>query len=142
MGNHKRDGRRILIRCPKSLDSTAYQEVLYEGLQDMYANDSIFMQDGAPCHTTRSTMSYLDNKKICLLSYWTPQSPDINVIKNMWFILKIRVFQFNIKSSDDLWNATLNAQNDIPIETTYNLYESIPRRLKAVVKAKEHHSKY
>ena len=32
--------------------------------------------------------------------------------------------------------------NDIPIETIYNLYESIPRQLKAVVKANGHHYKY
>ena len=56
----KGDGSRILIRCPTRLDSTAYQEVLNECLQDMYADD------GASCHTSRSTMSYLDNKKICL----------------------------------------------------------------------------
>jgi transposase len=141
-GAIKGDGSRILIRCPTRLDSTAYQEVLDEGLQDMYADDSIFMQDGAPCHTSRSTMSYLENKKICLLSDWPPQSPDINVIENMWSTLKRNVSQFNVTSSDDLWNVTLKAWNDIPIETIYNLYKSIPRRLKAVLKAKGHHSKY
>ena len=46
------------------------------------------------------------------------------------------------QTSDDLWNATLKAWNDIPIEAIYNLYESIPHRLKAVVKAKEYHFKY
>ena len=70
----------------------------------MYADNSVFMQDGAPCHMLRSIMLYLEKKKICL---------DINVIKNMWSILKTCVFQFNITSSDDLWNATPNAWNDI-----------------------------
>ena len=56
--------------------------------------------------------------------------------------LKTNVSQFNMKSLDDLWNATLKAWNDIPIGTIYNLYESIPRRLKAVLKAKGHHTKY
>jgi len=58
----------------------------------------------------------------------------------MWSILKTNVFQFNMTSSDDLWNATVKALNDIHIETIYNLYESIIRRLKAVVKAKGHHT--
>ena len=106
-GAVKGDGSKILIKCPTRLDFTAYQEVLDEGLQDMYADDSIFMQDGAPCHTSQSKMSYLDNKKICLLSAWPPQSPDINVIENIWSILKTNVFQFNMTSLDDLWNATL-----------------------------------
>ena len=48
------DGSKILIRCPTQLDSTAYQSVLEESLQDMYVDDSVFMQDGTPCHTSRS----------------------------------------------------------------------------------------
>jgi len=64
----KSNDSKILIRCPTRLDSTAYQEVLEECLQDIYANDSVFMRDGAPYHTLRSTMLYLEKKKICLLS--------------------------------------------------------------------------
>ena len=93
----------------------------------------------AICHDIQC---YILKRRKCLLSDWPPQSPDINAIENMWSILKTCVFQFNITSSDDLWNATLKAWNDIPIETIYTLYESIPRRLKAVVKAMGHHSKY
>ena len=40
----KGDGSKILIRCPTQLDSTAYQAVLEEGIQDMYADDSVFMK--------------------------------------------------------------------------------------------------
>jgi len=94
-------GNKIFIRCPTRLDSTAYQAVLEEGLQDMYVY-------------ARSTTLYPEKKKISLLSGWSPQSPDINVIKNIWSILKTCVLQFNITSSDDLWNATLKAWNDIP----------------------------
>lgn len=136
------DGERILIRCPIRLDSSAYQLVLEEGLQDMYVDNSCFMQDGAPCHTSRSTMLYLEQKKICLLSDWPPQSPDINIIENIWSILKTKVSKFKIKSSEDLWNVTLKVWNEIPTKTINDLYESIPRRLKAVVKAKGHHCKY
>jgi len=64
----KDDDSKIIIRCPTRLDSTAYEEVLEEDLKDMHADDSFFMQDGAPCHTSLSTMLYLKNKKICLLS--------------------------------------------------------------------------
>ena len=68
---------------PKQLDSTAYQAVLEEALQDMYADDSVFVEDSAPCHMSRSTVLYLKKKKICLLSHWSPISPDINVIQYM-----------------------------------------------------------
>jgi len=61
-GAIKGDRSKIVIRCPTRFDSTAYQAVLEEGLQDMYADDSVFMQDGAPCHTSRSKMLYLEMK--------------------------------------------------------------------------------
>ena len=104
------------------MDSTTYQSVLEEGLQDMYADDFVFMQDGAPCHPLQYTMLYLKKKKICLLSDWPPHAPNINVIQNMWSIVKTCVFQLNITLSDDLWNATFKAWNDISIETIYNLH--------------------
>jgi len=141
-GAIKRDGSRMLIRCPIRLNSSAYQLVLDEGLQQIYSDDSVFMQDGAPCHTSRSTMAYLELKKICLLSDWPPQSPDVNIIENLWSILKTSVSKFNVKSSDELWNVTFKAWNEIPTETIIRLYDSIPRRLKAVVKAKGQHCKY
>ena len=68
-GAIKVDSSKILIRFPTWLASTAYQAVLEEGFQDMYAADSVLIQNGAPCHTSRS-MLYLEMKKICLLSDW------------------------------------------------------------------------
>ena len=39
-GAIKGDGRKILIRSPTPFDSTAYQAVLEEGLQDMYPDET------------------------------------------------------------------------------------------------------
>ena len=58
----KGDGKRILIRCPTRLDSTAYQAVLEGGLQNMYADDSVF------CAIRRDLQCYiLKRKKIVFL---------------------------------------------------------------------------
>ena len=48
--NIKGDGSKILLRCPARLDSISFQAVLEEGLQDMYADDFVFMQNGASCY--------------------------------------------------------------------------------------------
>ena len=105
-GAIKGDGYRILIRCHVRLDSNAYHAVLDAGLQDLLEGDSIFMHDGAPCHRSLSTRNYLDGRKICVLSYWPPQSPDLNHIQNLWFILKEKIDMLNPTNSDELWNCT------------------------------------
>ena len=82
-GAIKDDGSRILVRCPRRLNSTAYQDVLDARLFQIYDSDSVYVQDNASCHKSESTMKYLEKQQICLLSNWPPQSPDINIIENL-----------------------------------------------------------
>ena len=79
----KDDGSRVIMRCPNRLNSMGYQDVLELGLFKLYGSDSVFFQDNAPCHKSRSTLTYLDNKKVYLLADWHPQSPDANIIENL-----------------------------------------------------------
>ena len=46
---------------------TSYQLLLEEVLLDMYADDSVFRQDGAPYHVSLFAISYLEQKKIVFL---------------------------------------------------------------------------
>ena len=70
------DGTKVLCRCPNILNLNNYQNVLDQSLIPFMKKDSIFMQDGAPCHRSRSTLDFLDSRHICLLSDWPSQSPD------------------------------------------------------------------
>jgi len=60
-------GSRILVRCPRRLYSTSYQDVLDAGLFQIYDSDSVFVQDNAPCHKSESTMKYLLNLRTSIL---------------------------------------------------------------------------
>ena len=75
------DGRKILIRCPDRLDSNKYQDVLNQGRPSIYSMENIFMQDGASCHTSKSTIEYLERNHIIYLSDWPSLSPDLNLIE-------------------------------------------------------------
>ena len=77
------DETRTIVRCPPRLNSLAYQNVLKVGIQEMYKEDIIFMHDGAPCHRSKQTQGFLDRKKVCVLSDWPSQSPDLNPIENL-----------------------------------------------------------
>ena len=53
-----------------------------------YKRDQIFQQDGAPCHTSGSTMKFLRGKKIRVLQGWPAQSPQMNIIEHIWGRMK------------------------------------------------------
>lgn len=61
-----------------------------------------FMQDGAPCHTSRASVGHLQSKKIKIFP-WPGNSPDCNPIENIWALLKrlVRVKYDELKSVDD-----------------------------------------
>jgi len=138
----KGDGSRMLVRCPKRLDSTSYQEVLKKGLFGLYDNDSIFIQDGAPCHRSRSTLQYLDRQKICLMVDWPPLSPDLNIIENLWSILKANLRKHKCKTIDELWDALNHEWSSISADVIFSLYKSIPKRIKDVLRNKGYPIKY
>jgi len=66
------DGTRVLVMCPRRLNYRSYQNVLESGLIKLCVPQSVFVQDNAPCHKSGSTLKYLDDKQICLLSDWPP----------------------------------------------------------------------
>ena len=106
----------------------------------VYDTSNIFVQDGAACHKSRCAMQFLEETKVCLMEDWPPQSPDINVIKNLWAILKSQILKHHPKSLKDLWLVVKEEwEADDVIK---NLYASIPRRIHAIMKFKGLHTKY
>ncbi len=49
--------------------------------------DFIFQQDLAPVHTAKSTKSWLNDHGVGVLD-WPANSPDLNLIENIWGIVK------------------------------------------------------
>ena len=92
--------------------------------------------DNAPYHKSASTLAYLEKKNVCLLSDWPPQSPDLNKIE------KKKVTERCPRNAGELcafakkeWDAILNT-------SILNLYASIPKRLKAIIKSNSRNCKY
>lgn len=138
----KGDGTKKLIQCPNILNSQEYQLILKAGLLPDYDFDSLFMQDGAPCHRSKSTMAFLKNRDVHILENWPPQSPDLNILENLWAVLKQKVNSTSPKNKNELWTEIQKAWEEIDTKLVNTLYESIPRRIEAIIKSRGGHSKY
>ena len=141
-GAIKWDGSKTIALCPTTVNSSDYQNILSSFLPDLYNSKSIFMHDGAPCHRSTSTSKFADDMGICLISDWPPNCPDINIIENLWSIVKNGVSKTCPKNKNELWQIVKNEWDKIDNSVIKNLYSSIPRRLLSVIKCKGYHIKY
>lgn len=141
-GAIKSDGSRTLSLCPPKVNSISYQQILRSSLPELLEGSSIFMQDGAPTHRSSSTAKFTENMGLCLISDWPPNSPDINVIENLWAIVKLKVSQKCPRNKDELWQVVQEEWESVDNLTIKKLYGSIRQRLLSVTKNKGYHIKY
>ncbi|GFW72018.1 transposable element Tc1 transposase [Trichonephila clavipes] len=102
---------------------------------------TVLEQDNDPKHTAKIVKLYLlyhCKKEL----HTSPQSPDLNVIENLWSQLEKSVQEHAITSKEDLKNVLKEEWTKITVETTIKLVESMPKRLQAVNKAKGFATKY
>ncbi|KIJ09617.1 hypothetical protein PAXINDRAFT_87233 [Paxillus involutus ATCC 200175] len=75
---------------------------------------------------------------------WPAQSPDLNPIEHAWGYLKRRLAEHEHPPNgmEQLWERIEVEWNKIPAAMCQGLIESMPRRVKAVLKAKGGSTKY
>ena len=141
-------GERTLNWVKGNIDSQKYIEVLQESLLPLIEHnfsdgEYTFMQDNAPVHTSRLTRDWLDSKGIHP-TIWSPQSPDLNIIENVWRDVKVKLAKVEapITSASDLHATVERCFYDVTSQLIKDLYISLPRRLKSCIKMKGHITKY
>lgn len=138
----KSNGERCIKLFKNNLDSYKYQSIIEETYLPTHQEDHVFMQDGAKCHTSRSTMRYFETKGVTVMGDWPAQSPDLNPIENLWAYLKFRLRNYETKNIDQLWTNVCNEFNNIPNSYITKLYDSVPKRLRLCLYNKGWHTKY
>ena len=78
------------------------------------------------------TQEYFKRKGLKQL-FWPANSPDLNIIENVWSIVDNELLKFDIKNADDLKNALQIIWTNIADDTIKKLFESIFRRLRQVI---------
>jgi hypothetical protein len=105
-------------------------------------NDAVFQDDSVPIDTagTAGTVQSWFEKHEGELQHlhWPPQSPHLSIIETLCSVLQTRMGNMfpTPTSVKQVESVLLEEWYKIPLETVQNLYESVPRRIAAVLKAK------
>ena len=140
------EGPRKLIIVDGNMDKFKYVRILSENLTELIKeftkkDDLMFQQDNAPAHKAKFTMRFFKENKINLLE-WPAQSPDLNIIENLWAYMKFELRKFKIKTKNELIKTVTDIWQKIPLSYIRGLYDSIPRRVESVLRSKGAAIKY
>jgi transposase len=135
-------GAGYLCRIDGGLDAELYRDILageFVQTLEWYSlskEQVIFQHDNDPKHTARITKEWLEENKVTVLK-WPAQSPDLNPIENLWNEVDRRIRNRHKPSNrDELWTTIEEEWENIEPEFCMKLIETMPQRIKDVLKAK------
>ena len=138
------DGILAFKFIDENIDSEVYIDTIYDKLNPYFnkfsSGELIFQQDLAPAHRSKKTLDFFNNYGIEPLE-WSPQSPDLNIIENVWMYLKRRL-KVLYHDQDELKKDVTRILNDIEISFVIKLYESLPNRCNEVILRKGEPTRY
>jgi hypothetical protein len=131
-----------------NLNSEKYINILDDYLLPVIAqpfptSPYIFQEDNVPCHESRRTNQWKTKNDISTLE-WSPQSPDLNIIENVWKVIK-KKFQrriVDIRNAEDLKTVVAEIWTSLQLHYIRSVYDYLPRRLRVVLRARDNITKY
>lgn len=132
-----------------TMDSEKYVAILesaYAETVSMHGFDpsrTWILQDNDPKHTSKHTRNEMRRLGIRAIP-WPSCSPDMNPIEHVWNYLDrlLRAHNPKPQNKDELREIIEKLWYSIPLEYIQSLYNSMPRRIAALIKAKGYHTKY
>lgn len=132
-------------KAAKNITTSQYREVLKETLlpegRRLFSTQGIstwtLQQDNDPTHRCApdevKNWNAVKGSSVQLLTSWPPNSPDLNLIENIWGWVQGEVDKKGCHSFEDWSKAVISTIAAVPKQHLTNLYASMHKRLTAVV---------
>ena len=130
-----------LCRITGSLNSELYLEALQDYVLSTFTwygmkpATSMFQHDNSPVHTATSVQDWLEEQQFTVLD-WPANSPDLNIIEHVWRYIKYRLSGYETapQNMNELWERVQDIWTSIPLDFLQGLYESMPRRMRDLLR--------
>ncbi len=131
-----------LVPIEHRLKATAYLSIVADHvlpfMTTVYpSSDGYFQQDNALYHKAQSISDwFLEHDNEFTLLKWPPQSADLNPIEHLWDVVKQEIHIMDVQPTNlqQLCDAIMTIWTKIYEECFQHLVESMPRRIKLVLK--------
>jgi hypothetical protein len=141
-------------QAARNITGKEYQSVLEKtllpGATKIFASQGIstwqLMQDNDPSHSCATGVvqrwNSVHGSSVSVLPDWPPHSPDLNPIENLWGWVQERVNRKGCTTFQQFKTALLSELRSVPRGYLVKLYDSMPRRMAAVIENNGGRSKW
>ncbi len=132
----------LLVSIEHRLNTTVYLSIVADHVHPfmttVYHLLMYFQQDNASCHKDQIISDWFLEHDNEFLLKWPPQSPDLNPIEHLWDEVEREIHIMDVQTTNlqQLCDAIMTIWTKISEECFQHLVESMPRRIKTVLKAK------
>ena len=77
-----------------------------------------------------------------LLENWPPNSPDLNIIENVWAYVQAKVNSMGCHTFEEFKDDVITEIRAVPKQYITKLYKSLPKRMAAVIEGEGGKTKY
>lgn len=139
-------GTGNIVKVEGRMDSNQYQQILQNNVKESVQKLKLrrgwlFQQDNDPKHCSKSTKAFMEGQRFRVLE-WPSQSPDLNIIENVWHDLKVAVHARRPSNLTELEAMCKEEWSKIPPARIQGLLQGYKKRLEAVIAAKGGATKY
>ena len=105
---------------------------LLSAVQNMYNKNWRLQQDNDPKHTPKVAQEFIARNRIKIVD-WSTNSPDLNLVENVWKIVKDKVEIRMPKNIEELKQFLAEEWNAIPENVVNNLIQSMKIRCELIL---------